>query len=526
LGLRLDQPRYLDIPEIQTNPYILAVNFSNGTKINTGTLPKTSIMASPRIGFNYDIYGDRSLQLRGGTGIFTGKVPFVWIVSQSGDNGMLQTTIGINGVANTPGPFNPDPAAYRPSTIPVPGSIIPTTIEALAPNYKFPQIWKTSLGVDTKLPANTVFTVEAIFNKDMKTSLFNNVNLVPPTAMGISGYPDNRLLYPAPVNIKFINPVKTTPGQITRVDFVPNGTTATAPSSINAANVIQMTNGNKGYYFSLTAQLQKSFGKVVNASVSYTKSTAGNLFDGSGDQPLSAWQGTTTSIGPNNPLLSYANYVVPDRIMAALNFHFEYFKHLATNISFFYDGESAGRFSYVYSTDFNNDGVTGNDLIYIPKNPSEITFTSFAYPNGVTYSAQQQNDLFFQYIDQDAYLKKHKGQYAERNGGRYPWRNQVDVRFMQDLFTNIGKNRNTLQFSIDIFNFGNLLNSDWSKVKTLNAASLLVPTNQASIVPGGTTAPTFRLQTDRNAPVLSTFRDNVSVTSTYYMQFGLRYLFN
>src|SRR5258705_11137032 len=103
-GLRLDQPRYLDIPEIVTNPFILAATFRDGIKINTGILPKTSIMASPRVGFNYDIYGDRSMQIRGGTGIFTGKVPFVWIVSQSGDNGMLQTTLGINGTTNTPGP--------------------------------------------------------------------------------------------------------------------------------------------------------------------------------------------------------------------------------------------------------------------------------------------------------------------------------------------------------------------------------------------------------------------------------------
>lgn len=531
-GLRLDQPRYLDVPEIKTNPFILDVTFINGTKINTGVLPKTTIMASPRLGFNYDIYGDRSLQLRGGTGVFTGKIPFVWIVSQSGDNGMLQTTLGINGIANTPGPFNPDPAAYRPQTIPTPGSIIPTTIEALQPGYKFPQTWKTSLGVDAKLPANMVLTVEAVYNKDMKTSLFDNVNLVAPTAMNITGYPDNRMLYPSAVTNKFINPVKTTPGQITTVVFVPNGTTTTSPSSINAANVIQMKNGSRGHYMSLTAQLSKTFGKWVTANVAYTKSFANTLFDGNGDQPLSAWQGTPTSTSPNSPVLSYSNFVVPDRIIAGLNFRFEYFKHLATSISIFYEGLSAGRFSYVYAGDFNNDGQVGNDLIYIPKNASEINFSSFGYPNGVTYTAQQQSDLFFQYIEQDAYLKKHKGQYAERNGAKYPWRNQVDVKFAQEVFQNIGKNKNTVMFTIDIFNFGNLLNSDWSKVKSLNApgggslAQVLVPTNQASVVPGGTTLPTFRLQTDRNNPITQTFRDNVSVTSTYYMQFGIRYLFN
>jgi hypothetical protein len=535
LGLRLDQPRYLDAAEIKTNPFILAATFANGTKINTGSLPSPIVMVSPRIGFNYDIYGDRSMQIRGGTGIFTGKIPFVWIVSQSGDNGMLQTTIGINGTANTPGPFNPDPAAYRPATIPTPGSIIPTTIEALAPGYKFPQTWKSSFGVDLKLPGNASLTVEAIYNKDLYTPIFNNVNLVAPTAMNISGYPDKRMLYPSANNLKFINPVKTTPGQITTVVFVPNGSTATSPSSINAANVIQMQNGSKGYYASLSAQLQKSFGKVFSASLAYTKSFASNLFDGSGDQPLSAWQATATSTSPNTPGLSYAGYVVPDRISASFNLRFEYFKHLGTTLSLFYDGESAGRFSYVYGGDFNNDGQVGNDLIYIPKSPSEITFSSFTYPNGVTYSAQEQSDLFFKYIDQDKYLRKHKGQYAERNGGKYPWRNQVDIRILQDLFKNIGKYRNTVQFSVDIFNFGNLLDADWGKVKSLNATSgqLLVPTNQASIVPGGSTVPTFRLATDRNAPIIATFRDNVSFASpstnfftTYVIQFGVRYLFN
>src|SRR6185436_5334309 len=210
LGMRVDLPTYPDVDEVKTHPIVASLAFANGLALNTGNLPKKEVQWSPRVGFNYDIYGDRSLQIRGGTGVFTGKVPFVWIVSQSGDNGMLQTTLGINGTANTPGPFNPDPAAYRPTTTPVPGSIIPTTIEALEPGYKFPQTWKSSLGVDAKLPANMVLTVEAIYNKDMKTSLFNNVNLVPPTAMSVTGYPDNRMIYPSAVTNKFINPVKTT----------------------------------------------------------------------------------------------------------------------------------------------------------------------------------------------------------------------------------------------------------------------------------------------------------------------------
>jgi len=531
IGVRVDQPHYLDVKEIQTNPFIMAVTFRNGTKINTGVLPKNTLMWSPRVGFNYDLYGNRSVQLRGGTGVFTGKVPFVWIVSQSGDNGMLQTTLGLNGTANTPGPFNPDPRAYLPSTVPTPGSIIPTTIEALTPGYKFPQTWKSSLGVDAKLPWNMVLTVEGLFNKDMNTSVFDNVNMVEPTPLNVTGYPDNRPIYPSAVQNKFINPVKSTPGAITTVVFVPNGTTATSPSSIQAANVISMKNGKKGYYASLSFQLTKQLSKGFSGAVAYTKSIASNLFDGGGDQPLSAWQGTPISFNPNVASLSYAAFVIPDRLSANISYKKEYIKHLATTVSLFYNGSTAGdRYSYTYGGDLNNDGVS-NDLIYIPKDPSEITFTSFSYPNGVTYTAQQQSDLFFKYIDQDKYLSKHKGQYAERNGAKFPWRNQVDVKFVQDLFVTAGKSRNTIQFSLDIFNFGNFLNSNWGKFKTLNALfstagnQLLVPTNQASIVPGGTVRPTFRLATDRNGPITSTFRDNVSITSTYYMQFGLRYIF-
>jgi hypothetical protein len=525
LGLRLDQPVYRDVAEIKTNPYILAATFANGFKMNTGVLPQKKLMASPRIGFNYDVYGDRSLQIRGGTGVFTGKIPFVWIVSQSGDNGMLQATIGINGQANTPGPFNPISGSYWPGTVPPAGSVIPSATDALASDFKFPQTWKSSLAMDTKLPWGTIFTLEAIFNKDLKTPYFRNVNLVDPLPLNVAGYPDSRNIYPNANNVKFINPLLIDPRVGTSV-IVPNGTVATAPTSISAFNAISLENGSKGYYFSLSAQLQKQFSGGFSAFLSYTKSMAANLFDGSGDQPLSAWQSTASVNGSNYAKLDYAGFVLPDRVSAGVSYKKEYLKHLATTISVFYNGSIDGRFSYVYGADFNRDGFNGNDLIYIPKDASEITFTSFAYPNGVTYSAQEQSDLFFKYIAQDKYLSKHKGQYAERNGAQIPWRNQVDLKFLQDLFVNVGKNRNTIQFSVDIFNFGNLINKNWGVVKTINASSLLVPTNQASLVPGGTVRPTFRLQTDRNVPVTNTFRDNFSIASTYYMQFGLRYLFN
>lgn len=511
LGLRIDIPSYPKIDEVKTHPLVAALTFADGKKFNTGNMPKSEVMWSPRVGFNYDLYGDRSLQIRGGTGIFTGRVPFVWIVSQVGDAGMLQVTQSWNGTANTPGPFNPDPTAYRPATTPVPGSVIPSAISVFNEDFKFPQTWKTSLAIDRKLPWNMIFTLEGIYNKDLNTTLFNNANLVTPKPLGVAGYPDNRMIYPSSNNQKFINPLQN--GQAS----------STGTGSFNAINI---ENGKRGHYMSLTAKVDKQFRDGISASIAYVKSFSNTLYDGSGDQPLSAWQITATSTSPNSPMLGYAGFVVPDRLIASFSIRKEYFKHFATTVSMIYEGSIDGRFSYLYNGDFNRDGVNGNDLIYIPKDPTEITFSSFTYPNGVNYTPAEQSAIFFNYINQDKYLRAHKGQFAERNGAQYPWRNQLDIKILQDIFINVGKTKNTIQLSLDILNFGNMIDNNWGKHKTINAASVLVPTNQASLVPGGNVKPTFRLATDRDSPVTTTFRDNVSIFSTYYMQMGLRYLFN
>ena len=431
---------------------------------------------------------------------------------------------GNPALYTTPGPFNPNPAAYRPTVQPISGTVIPSTISALAPDFKFPQTWKTSLAFDKKIAKGLVFTMEGILNKDVHTAVFSNPNLVAPTPLNVTNYPDNRMFYPSAVKDKFINPLTsatfnavTNPNPSTAV---PNGDAR----GTQAFNSIVMSNGKKGFYFSLTAKLEKQFSKGFYGTVAYTGSVADNLFDGGGDQPLSAWQATPTVDGANFATLGNSNFVVPSRIIASLSYRKEYLKHLATTVSLFYEGASTGSFSYTYSADFNRDG-TNNDLIYIPKNPSEITFVPKTL-NGVTYSAQQQSDLFFAYIDQDKYLRKHMGEYAGRNAVRLPWRNQFDIRVMQDLFTNIGKQRNTIQFSLDIFNFTNLLNSNWGIFKTVNASSILVPQNVSSLVTGGTIKPTFQLATVGTGLATSTYRDNVSIGSTYYMQFGLRYIFN
>jgi len=523
-GLRLELPTYLNVDEIQTHPLVANLQFAGGEKIDTGVLPKNRLMWSPRIGFNYDVKGDRTLQIRGGSGIFTGRVPTVWIVAQSGDAGLLQVTQTWSA-PNLPYenmPFNPDPNAYRPETQPTPGAIIPSTISATDPNFRNPQTWKSSIAVDAKLPLGLVGTLEGIYNKDLTVALGRNPNLVNPEALNVTGYPDNRPIYPNLNTNKFLNPLinglAVTPGT------VPPGTNRDA----SAFNPVVLYNRHEGYYYSLMAKLDKQFSNGLFASLAYVRSDARVLFSGSGDQLINTWSGTAIVNNANDPELGYADYVVPSRVVGALSYRKEYLNHLGTTVSLYLEGSSSGRFSYIYGSDFNRDGQT-NDLIYVPNDASEITFTDYNYgstanPNIVT--AQQQSELFFAYINQDDYLKSRKGKYAERGGAKLPWRNQIDFKFAQDIFANTSGKRNTLQFTADIFNIGNLLNKNWGIYKTVNNSSLLVPTNVSSLTPGGSTVPTFRLATDRGQPIETTFRNNVSLTSTYYMQFGFRYIFN
>ena len=518
LGLRADLPTYPNVAEIKTHPLIAAMTFANGEKINTGALPKQRIMWSPRAGFNWDVMGDRTLQIRGGAGIFTGKIPFVWIVSQSGDAGLLQVSQGFNG-ASVPGVFNPNPAAYLPSTVPAAGTVVPSAISAISTDFRFPQSFKASLAFDKKLAKGLVLTMEGIFNRDLYTAVYDNPNLVAPTALGLQslGYNDNRLIYPAANNVKFINTLNT----------------AGLPTvgGTNAFNTYILKNGKGGYYGSFTTKLEKSFSKGFAGFVAYTGSVAGNRFDGGGDQPASAWQGTPSVNGANNPPISSANFVVPHRVLASISYAKEYLKHFKTTISLLYDGSSQGRYSYNYSTDFNRDG-NFNDLIYVPKDAAELLpfiVANKTFAGGVTLTPQQQADAFFAYVDQDKYLSKRKGQYAERNEGLFGFRSQIDFKLLQDVFVMTGKKRNSIQFSLDIFNFGNLLNKNWGAIKTLNVANgaILVPTNAAALIAGGTVKPTFQLAADVAGGVpTSTYRTVNTIASTYFMQFGLRYIFN
>ncbi len=516
-GLRVELPSYPNVSEIKTHPLVDTMQFANGARINTGALPKTTPMFSPRFGFNYDVIGDRSIVIRGGSGVFTGRIPFVWLVAQSGDAAMLQVTQSWSGQANTPGVFTPDTRAYVPNPLPEAGKTLGTSVSAMSANLKFPSTWKSSLGADFKLPFGFIGTIEGIYNKDINAVVAKNVGLYNPIEMNIPGYPDHRAIFPSGNN-RYIQKLTSTPS-----GSIPSNT------GTSGLDGIIMENVKGGHYWSLTAQLTKTFEKGFSGMIAYTRSNARNFGDGSGDQILNLWSIPYNSSGNTNiPSLSYTDNVLPNRLVGSVSFSNNWIGNLKTSMTLFYIGANQGRYSYYYTRDFNRDNQT-NDLIYIPKDASEITFVATG-SGGTTgyarnYTPEEQSEIFFNLIESDPYLKSRKGQYAERNGALMPWRHQFDFRFSQQLFNGIGGIKHNLEVFWDVFNIGNLFNSKWGIYKIANNG-ILDPQNASALSPTGTTIPTFKLAATNGDIIKERFRVNQTTTSTYYMQFGLRYNFN
>jgi hypothetical protein len=506
-GIRGDIPTYSQPAD--KHPIIAELSFGDH-QYNTATLPKSKLLLSPRVGFNYDLKGDRSMIFRGGTGIFTGRVPFVWIVGQVGDAGMLQTTLYYSGT-DVPGPFDPDPTAYYPATQPAAGTIVPRTFTVIANDFKMPQSWKSSLALDAKLPWNITGTVEGIYNKDFKTAFFVNEGIRSAEHMEIEEYPDTRIIYPSANKDKYYQLINSA------------GIITTEVGTGNGVSPIVLKNKNGGHYYSLTFKLEKEFENGLAGMIAYTHSGAKNLVDGAGDQASSAWNGNANVNGANSPELSYASYVIPDKIISSLSYRIEE-KRLGTTFSLFYEGGSQGRFSYVYSSNIVRDGAGSNNLIYVPKDPSEIHFVDQTV-NGVDWTAQAQSDAFFAYIEQDDYLRDRMGKYAERNGAKYPWTHKFDFKIVQDYFIYVGGKKNTIQLSLDILNVGNLLNKDWGRSRRYNQANILTPVNYNSVVSNGSVVPTYKLNPYNNEMLTETFSNDISYSSTYSMQFGIRYIF-
>jgi hypothetical protein len=498
-GLRVERTFYFD--KMNDNPSISALTFADGQKIDVGTWPDPAILFSPRLGFNWDVKGDRSLQVRGGTGLFTGLLPFVWFTNQPQASGIIQVPeIGWGpGNANLVGlTFHPDFKAFiaaNPSLFPQSPSTLPSgsSLAQVAKNFKLPQVWRSNVGVDVKLPWNMVFTGEVMYSKDINAIQQININETAPT------------------------------GNITGPDKRPFWTTGTTKVVTTVSNAMQLENTKEGYQYSFTAQLTKNFSKGFSGMFAYTYTMAKDVTSNPGSSAYSAYSSNTAVGSLNDPGLSYSNFATPHKLVGNISYRIEYAKFFATTLSLVYQGYQTGHWSYTYSNDLNNDGIS-SDLMYIPKTASEINFSDYS---GMT--AAEEQTAFWNYVNSNKYLSSRKGMYAERFGQLQPWLHRFDAKFLEDIFSNFGTNRKyTLQFSVDMLNIGNLLNDKWGTY-TYNPLASYDNVRPLTVVTKGnaTTEPVYRLNATSIADFTSktTLSKSISTSSTWGCLLGFRLIF-
>ena len=252
---------------------------------------------------------------------------------------------------------------------------LPSSIAAIDPDFKLPQVWKSTLAVDYQIPTEfpMALTVEGMYSKDINAVCQVNANMPDPAQLGFARFngPDNRYIY----------------------------TSTKINSAVSDAEVIKNT--NKGYGYSLNATYTNEPIKDLKLMFAYTHTVVKEISGNPGSQANSAWQNQASIDGPNQLGLQNSQYVTPNKLVGSISYRFEYAQHLATNVGLYYSGYNTGRYSWVYSSDMNKDGVN-NDLMYIPANKDEILFKEGA--NGFT--AAQQADAFWKFIEQDPYLSR------------------------------------------------------------------------------------------------------------------------
>jgi hypothetical protein len=503
-GVRADYLKYDD--NILRNNAIYDLDFG-GEKIDSGKWPTANVLFSPRVGFAWDIKGDQTMKLRGGTGIFTGRLPLVFFTNMPTNSGMVQgsyaavTTYNSDGtvrsanpaLASLAGPMITDVNEMinrlgLPNTISPEDGVLPRDINGIDPNFKMPQVWKSSLALDYEVPASFPLsvTLEGIVTKNMNGVMLKNYNLEQPDATWdrFSG-PDNRYIYPDNADIAY-----------------------------TSRNAFVLSNNSEGWgaIGNITVNAAPAEDLKLMAAFTYTESQEISGMPGS--NAASAYNGLVGVNGPHLPELQRSQYVVPSKVIASVSYKLPWSNDKlksATLINLFYSGSSAYGYSYTYSNDMNNDGIF-SDLIYIPKGRGDINFIS-----------QADEDAFFNFMEQDSYLKANKGKYAEANAALAPWVHNFDLRVLREYYIKVGETSNTLQFSFDFINVGNLLNSKWGVTQS-NAVS-----NFGDILryegKDANNVPSYSFTKVGGEYPLETFDYSYNFNQTWRLQVGVKYSF-
>ena len=492
-GIRLDG-LFFSNKDIMTNQAIYDLDY-NGRHVDTGLWPSGKVSVSPRVGFTWDIFGDKSFKFRGGTGLFSGRLPLVFFTNMPTNSGMVQMNAKIQAGDPLLSEFDNkfitdrnelknylnqlDPERFPLSISPEDG-VVGSSFAAVDRKFKMPQVWKTSVALDYAFPTSFPMSItgEFIFNKTVNGVCMTNWNVMPVDGFARFNGPDNRPIYPA--NHKYTE-----------------------------ADAFVLTNTSKGYGYSANVMFNISPVEGLDFTASYTHLVSKELTGMPGSDASSAFTYVPTVDGPNNPILHNSQYVTPDRFFASLSYR----DKSNNTFSLFYETWRGGyNYSYMFDGDFNGDGYN-YDAIYIPSTKDELQFVS-----------EDDRDRFWAYLENDKYLSKHKGEYAEAYSVYSPWVHRLDFHYSHDFKVRIGKTTNTLQLSVDIKNLLNIFNSSWGVSKymnpLLNSGRILacdhinsegVPVFSTSSAVSGSTP---------------TWTYNHAIGQCWYAQVGIKYMFN
>ena len=496
-GVRFDNIVY-DDKDIMRNNAIYEVDF-NGRHVDTGKWPDSNIQISPRLGFNWDVFGNKTLKVRGGTGIFTGRLPLVFFTNMPTNSGMVQnlataTTRYKNGVV-TSRDERLDKFAGRivtdvdqmiellgtPTTITPAEGVLPSAIVGVDKNFKMSQEWKSTLAVDYQLPVSFPLTLtgELTYTDMLEDVCLENWNIKEAEGWSRLAGADNRMIYPS--------------------DYMYH-------SDITTACVL--TNTHKGYGWLANITLNAEPIKDLRIMAAYTHTVRKEISGMPGSNASSAWSSLYTVDGPNYSSLHNTSSTIPNRVIASVSY-----KYGKDHYSIFYSGYSPSGYSFYYNGDVNGDGIA-YDLMYIPRDDSEIHFTNDA-----------DRPKFWAFVNQDKYLRNHRGQYAEAYSAFAPFVHRFDVHYAHDFTLKVGNTRHTLQVIADIDNAGNLFNSKWGVSKNMSTCQygsfLKVDKVDANGVPW------FSMRKNADGTdIVKTWDYNHSYGQCWKIQIGVKYYFN
>ncbi|MGE0566536.1 MAG: TonB-dependent receptor, partial [Bacteroidia bacterium] len=419
-GLRLEGNLFPVKPNL-LNDFQTTPQFSD---VQSGV--QNQLIVSPRFGFNYDLTGKDKIKLRGGSGIFLGRMPFAWMAYAYIYNGNqfgnidYKPTGNVNLITSDFSQF----ASIQPGL---------KEINIVDANFKLPRVWRSNLAFDFKLPKDFILTVEGLYSKTIYDVLFQTINLKDST-VALQGADD-------------------------RPVFAGSGSSGKYNSDYT--NVFMLTNTNKGNRYNISVSISKEFKFGLNIFTAYTYGVSKDVMNGVRVSPQANWEWNQT-LHPNDPQLSFSNFDVRHRSITNISYSKKWNKVVEKSIiSLVFNAQSGSPFTYIYSGDLNRDGSPNNDLIFVPKDKTEIALVDITDAGGnVLVSANEQWNQLETYINSDNYLSSRKGDYVERNGARTPWNNQLDLRISNEFKLSKTK-KQTLQVLVDIINFTNMINRNW-----------------------------------------------------------------